>query len=63
MPPPIHVENFDYECYLCGAVLTVEVLGHVVLNTQLCGPHFFNDANMTDPELWNDFSQETQDET
>jgi hypothetical protein len=46
--------DWEDECRLCGTTPCVIVEGHVQPHTQLCGPHFFHDHDMTDWTLWND---------
>ena len=60
MTPPqgygqtLFTPNFEGECHVCGTSPTVRVEGHAVPETDLCGPHFFNDPSMIDWEQWND---------
>jgi hypothetical protein len=56
----IYRPDFDGECYLCGASPTVVVEGHIVPNTQLCGPHFFRDKQMVDWDEWNNQPDDTE---
>lgn len=56
----IYRPDFDEECYKCGTSPTVVVEGHIVPNTQLCGPCFFNDRRMLDWEEWNNTAEDTE---
>ena len=56
----IYRPNFDGECYICGESPTVIVEGHIVPDTQLCGPHFFQDARMVDWEEWNTHPEDNE---
>jgi hypothetical protein len=48
----------DSECWKCGTTPCVGIenprLPVGLEDTRLCGPHFFQDPFMIDPELWND---------
>ena len=55
----IYRPNFDGECYRCGNSPTVVVEGHIVPDTQLCGPCFFADKSMVDWEEWNATAEDT----
>ncbi len=52
--------DFDNDCRICGTSPTVIVVEHPVPQTDLCGPHFFNDRLMIDPDLWNDQMEDTE---
>ena len=56
----VYSPNFEGECHNCGASPTVVVSGHVVPDTQLCGPCFFSDRRMVDWSLWNDEIEATE---
>ena len=56
----IYRPDFDTECYLCGSTPTVIVEGHVVPDTQLCGPCFFKDRRMVEWEEWNTQPDDTE---
>lgn len=47
--------DFDSECQICQATPCVVVEGHIQPDTDLCGIHFFNDPDMIDWELWNEY--------
>jgi hypothetical protein len=53
--------DFEAECRICGFSPCVVVFRHPSPDTDLCGPHFFNDQEMIDWNLWND-PKETEDE-
>lgn len=49
----------------CGQCDTTPVVGILtpsrqIINTNLCGGHFFGDRLMTDPELWNNHREATE---
>lgn len=46
--------NFQGECRICGTSPTVVVPEHECPETNLCGPHFFNETEMFDWDLWID---------
>ena len=56
----IYKPNFNVECHLCGTTPTVEIQGHVVPQTQLCGVHFFQDGRMIDWDEWNNKPEDTE---
>lgn len=56
----IYRPNFDGVCHKCGNSPTVIVEGHIVPETLLCGPHFFNDKTMVDWDEWNTQPDETE---
>lgn len=57
-----YAPDFEDQCYLCGTSPTVIVVGHVQPQTQLCGPHFFDNQAMVSWEDWNEVEKES-DET
>lgn len=59
MKKNIYRPDFNGECRECGTSPTVVVLGHIVPDTDLCGPHFFADRSMVDWELWNLRNEDT----
>ena len=51
-------QDFDDECRNCGTSPCVVVLATPAtpeVETELCGPCYFEDAQMLDYWLWNDF--------
>ena len=49
-----YIPDFDTECRVCGRTPCVVVARHKQGDTELCGPHFFQDAQMVVWELWNE---------
>ena len=43
-------------CTICDTSPTVQVFenGQLVIDSEACGPHFFNDRSMLDYEVWNE---------
>lgn len=56
----LYQADFQNDCRICGTSPTVIVNGHKQPETDLCGPCFFNDRSMLNPEDWN--SEEHEDE-
>lgn len=56
----IYKPDFEEECYICGATPCVTIEGHIVPETRLCGPHFFNDRRMVEWEEWNTQEEDTE---
>jgi len=52
--------DFTCECRECGTSPCVVVMNHIQPDTNLCGPHFFNDHAMVDWSLWNDEPEDTE---
>lgn len=49
----MYAPDFTSDCRICGTSPTVVVLHHKYEpHTDLCGPHFFNDPQMTDWDQW-----------
>lgn len=50
------------ECSVCTSDPTVGLVspGGEVIATGLCGPHFFGDRGMCDPEIWNNEREATE---
>lgn len=57
--PVIYSPNFTCVCHICGHSPTVVVKGHIQPETELCGPHMFNDREMVDWSLWNEDRDDT----
>jgi hypothetical protein len=57
----LYQPDHDGECRECGRTPTVHVVGHLKPDTELCGPHFFADGLMIDPDKWNE-QEENEDD-
>lgn len=53
----IYQPDFAAACRLCGTSPCVLVVGHVQPQTELCGRHYFDDAEMLHWEDWNEREQ------
>jgi len=53
---------FNIECVECGAEPVVGIRDDEgsLRCTHLCGPDFFGDRSMADPDLWNNPSESTE---
>lgn len=53
---------YQVSCAQCEAapVVGIRSPGGTIICTHLCGPHFFGDRNMTDPENWNNAQEATE---
>jgi len=50
------------DCEVCTATPVVGIISPTedILCTNLCGPHFFGDRMMVDPDLWNEQKDATE---
>lgn len=50
------------DCEKCAAtpVVGIRTPSGEVVCTSLCGPHFFGDRSMIDPDLWNEPREATE---
>lgn len=50
------------ECSLCSStpVVGLRTPGGILASTGLCGPHFFGERLMRDPEEWNSRPESTE---
>ncbi len=63
MPRPIifnFIPDSTSKCYICDSSPCVKIPEHPVPDTKLCGPCFFQDRLMIDPDLWNDQPEDTE---
>jgi len=53
---------YQVECTLCSEepVVAIRAPSGRLASTGLCGPHFFGDRAMSDPELWNEPQEATE---
>jgi hypothetical protein len=55
--PKTYHPDMEAECHICGRSPCVVVYDLEIRRnseTELCGPHFFNDRAMVEWEKWND---------
>ena len=52
--------DFEGECRICGTTPTVLVINHCLPETDLCGIHFWHDAEMAQWEDWNNETDDNQ---
>lgn len=51
---PNFTEDWKKECSICGAKPCVRIESDMgTTDTEMCGPHFFGEADMVDPDKWN----------
>lgn len=58
--PTTFLADFEVDCRRCGHSPCVVVRSTIFTDTELCGPHFFGDRLMIDPELWNEPKEDTE---
>lgn len=62
MTPDTYTAIRQVECNVCATdpVVGLRTPGGEVVSTGLCGPHFFGDRMMCDPEMWNNGKEATE---
>ena len=58
----LYLPIWQAECQVCGAAPIVGMRspsGHII-STGMCGPHFFGDKTMDDPDNWNNAQEATE---
>ena len=62
MPDPEYEPIYQVECEVCatGPVVGIRTPAGRIASSGFCGPHFFGDRLMIDPERWNQTLEATE---